>query len=81
MSTLKVFVSSTCYDLDNVRDGLRDFIYNIGHEPVMSDCGDVLYDSRIHTQILLLLLRIFADYRINLGQYHVDSGQNAVLTF
>ena len=49
MSILKVFISSTCYDLDNVRDGLRDFIYNIGYEPVMSDYGDVLYDPRIHT--------------------------------
>lgn len=49
MSILKVFISSTCYDQDNVRDGLRNFIYNIGYEPVMSDCGDVLYDPRIHT--------------------------------
>ena len=49
MSILKVFISSTCYDLDNVRDGLRDFIYDIGYEPVMSDYGDVLYDPRIHT--------------------------------
>ena len=49
MSILKVFISSTCYDLDNVRDGLRDFIYNIGYEPIMSDYGDVLYDPRIHT--------------------------------
>lgn len=49
MSILKVFISSTCYDLDNVRDGLRDFIHNIGYEPVMSDYGDVLYDPRIHT--------------------------------
>lgn len=51
MSILKVFISSTCYDLDNVRNGLRDFIYNIGYEPVMSDFGDVLYDPRIHTHI------------------------------
>ncbi len=49
VSILKVFISSTCYDLDNVRDGLRDFIYDIGYEPVMSDYGDVLYDPRIHT--------------------------------
>ncbi|MCI8364194.1 MAG: DUF4062 domain-containing protein [Eubacterium sp.] len=49
MSILKVFISSTCYDLDNMRDGLRDFIYNIGYEPVMSEYGDVLYDPRIHT--------------------------------
>lgn len=49
MSKLKVFISSTCYDLDNVRDGLREFICNFGYEPVMSEYGDVLYDPRIHT--------------------------------
>lgn len=32
-----------------MREGLRDFIYSIGYEPVMSDYGDVLYDPRIHT--------------------------------
>ena len=51
MSVLKVFISSTCYDLDTVRGGLRDFIYSLGYEPVMSDYGDVLYDPRIHTHI------------------------------
>lgn len=49
MSTLKVFISSTCYDLNTVRDGLRRFINNLGYEPVMSEYADVLYDPRIHT--------------------------------
>lgn len=48
MSILRVFISSTCYDLDNVRDVLRAFICNIGYDPVMSDYGDILYDPRIH---------------------------------
>lgn len=49
MAGLKVFVSSTCYDLSIVRSQLRIFIQNIGHEPVMSDYNDILYDPRIHT--------------------------------
>lgn len=49
MAGLKVFVSSTCYDLSVVRSQLRIFIQNIGHEPVMSDYNDLLYDPRIHT--------------------------------
>lgn len=49
MAGLKVFVSSTCYDLSVVRSQLRIFIQNLGHEPVMSDYNDILYDPRIHT--------------------------------
>lgn len=49
MSNLKIFVSSTCYDLNIIRSQLRSFILNIGYEPVMSDYSDVLYDPRSHT--------------------------------
>lgn len=49
MPNLKVFVSSTCYDLNNIRDSLRSFIIGLGHNPVMSEYGDVLYDPRLHT--------------------------------
>ena len=51
MSVLGVFLSSTCYDLANVGDGLRNFICNIGYEPVMSEYGDILYDPRIYMHI------------------------------
>lgn len=49
MAELKVFVSSTCYDLSQLRSQLRLFIKNLGYEPVMSDYEDVLYDPRTHT--------------------------------
>ncbi|WP_306545880.1 DUF4062 domain-containing protein [Desulfobulbus sp.] len=49
MAGLRVFVSSTCYDLSVIRSQLRIFIQNLGHEPLMSDYGDLLYDPRIHT--------------------------------
>lgn len=49
MAGLRVFVSSTCYDLAAVRGQLRVFIQSLGHDPVMSDFSDVLYDPRIHT--------------------------------
>lgn len=49
MANLKIFVSSTCYDLNVVRGQLRSFINNIGYEPMMSDYNDVLYDPRDHT--------------------------------
>lgn len=49
MANLKIFVSSTCYDLSVVRDQLRQFIQALGHEPVMSEDNDVVYDPRTHT--------------------------------
>lgn len=46
---LKVFVSSTCYDLGIVRAQLRSFIESMGYEPVMSEYDDVLFDPKNHT--------------------------------
>ncbi|WP_338053511.1 DUF4062 domain-containing protein [Rhabdochromatium marinum] len=42
-------MSSTCYDLGVIRSELRPFIVSLGHEPVMSDYSDILYDPRSHT--------------------------------
>jgi hypothetical protein len=49
VANLRIFISSTCYDLSVIRGQLRQFVEAIGHEPVMSDYNDVLYDPRIHT--------------------------------
>lgn len=49
MALLKAFVSSTCYDLNIVRNQLRAYLISLGHEPVMSDYNDVLFDPRSHT--------------------------------
>ena len=49
MAGLKVFVSSTCYDLSILRSDLRTFISSLGYDPIMSDYADVVYDPRQHT--------------------------------
>lgn len=49
MAKLRIFVSSTCYDLGILRSELRPFIASMGYEPVMSDYSDILYDPRTHT--------------------------------
>jgi hypothetical protein len=49
LANLRIFISSTCYDLSVIRGQLRLFVEALGHEPVMSDYNDVLYDPRIHT--------------------------------
>lgn len=37
MSSLKIFVSSTCYDLSQVRADLYDFISGLGYQPILSE--------------------------------------------
>ncbi|MEZ0612006.1 DUF4062 domain-containing protein [Fibrella sp. WM1] len=49
MALLKAFVSSTCYDLNILRTQLRAYLQSLGHEPIMSDYNDVLFDPRTHT--------------------------------
>lgn len=51
MAKLRVFVSSTCYDLGVLRSELRPFLIQLGYEPIMSDYSDVLYDPRTHTHV------------------------------
>lgn len=46
---LKIFVSSTCYDLSMIRSQLKSFIENMGYEAVLSEYNDVFYDPQDHT--------------------------------
>ena len=36
MAGVNIFISSTCYDLSQARQDLRDFISGLGHTPMMS---------------------------------------------
>ena len=49
MAIPRLFISSTCYDLSEVRDSLVDFTKSFGFEPVLSERGDVFYHPDIHT--------------------------------
>lgn len=51
MAGLKFFVSSTCYDLTEERNQIRNFIKGLGHEPVLSDHNEILYDYDEHTHL------------------------------
>ena len=48
MANLRVFVSSTAYDLGVLRSSLRTFIEALGYVPVLSEYSDVLFDPREH---------------------------------
>lgn len=49
MAGLRVFISSTCVDLDAYRYQLRSLLDRHGFEPIMSDHSEVLYDPSLHT--------------------------------
>ncbi|WP_164700284.1 DUF4062 domain-containing protein [Modestobacter sp. KNN46-3] len=48
MANLRVFISSTAFDLSVLRSSLRTFVGGLGYDPVLSDYSDVLYDPREH---------------------------------
>ncbi|MDR0980533.1 MAG: DUF4062 domain-containing protein, partial [Methanocalculaceae archaeon] len=45
-----MFISSTCYDLSQIREQLRKFVTSIGYEPIMTEYAEVLYDPTTHTR-------------------------------
>ncbi len=49
MATPRIFLSSTCYDLNEIRDGLYSFIENLGYIPVFSDKNDIFYHPDLHS--------------------------------
>lgn len=49
MAQPRVFISSTCYDLQEIRFQLRSFVEDFGFIPVMSEFGDIFYDYQKHT--------------------------------
>ncbi|MFZ6781348.1 DUF4062 domain-containing protein [Undibacterium sp. Ji83W] len=49
MAIPKVFVSSTCFDLSEVREQLKKFIDGYGFDAVLSEHGDVFYHPDLHT--------------------------------
>lgn len=40
MSKVNVFVSSTCYDLSQVRNDIKQCIIDLGHNPILSELND-----------------------------------------
>ena|SRR6185437_9236926 len=49
MATPRVFISSTCYDLSELRHGLESFVRSFGCSPVLSEHGDVFFHPDLHT--------------------------------
>lgn len=47
MAKVNIFVSSTCFDLSQVRDDIRRCILDIGHIPILSELKDFPVDTRL----------------------------------
>lgn len=47
MAVPRVFVSSTFYDLQHVRNDIRSFLEGLGYEPVLHDKGNVAYTQDV----------------------------------
>lgn len=47
MAAPRVFVSSTYYDLQHVRNDIRVFLQGLGYEPVMHDKGNIPYTQEV----------------------------------
>jgi hypothetical protein len=50
MASPRLFVSSTCYDLQEIRFQLRNFIEDFGYDAVMSEFDDIFYSYESHVQ-------------------------------
>ena len=45
MAKPRVFISSTCYDLKEIRSQIREFIFDYGYEPILSESPSDDYNS------------------------------------
>lgn len=47
MSKVNVFVSSTCYDLSQIRNDIKQCILDLGHNPMLSELKNFPIDTRL----------------------------------
>lgn len=49
MNLVNIFISSTCYDLSQLRTDLFDFVTNVGHHPIISEAENFPVNPRKKT--------------------------------
>lgn len=47
MAKVNIFISSTCYDLSQIRDDLKQSIIDLGHNPILSEQKDFPIDPNL----------------------------------
>lgn len=49
MQSLRVFLSSTCYDLQRERTAIKKLLLSLGHTPILSNENNIRYDPDVNT--------------------------------
>lgn len=49
MNNINIFVSSTCYDLSQIRKDISEFILNLGHVPILSEFENFPISPELNT--------------------------------
>lgn len=49
MATPRVFISSTCYDLNEIRESIENYLCELEFETILSDKGHIYYQPGLHT--------------------------------
>ncbi|WP_152988670.1 DUF4062 domain-containing protein, partial [Janthinobacterium sp. Ant5-2-1] len=82
MANPRVFISSTCYDLAEERDGLSEFCEEFGFDTTLSERGDVFYHPDLHTHLSCIretsncqMFILIIGGRFG-GKYKVDPGKS-----
>src|SRR6266496_4813252 len=78
-----IFVSSTCYDLQQVRADLKDFIESLGLQPIMSDYNSFPVEPEINAiENCLKVVNEFADLFVLIvgGRYGSANDQGKSVT-
>lgn len=47
MAKVNIFVSSTCYDLSQIRNDIKQCIIDLGHTPILSEQKDFPIDPQL----------------------------------
>ncbi len=81
MPKTRIFISSTCYDLSQIRQDLKESLLAIGHEPIMSENKDFPVNPMASTQESCIeAVKQEADVFVliigNRYGYKVESGQS-----
>lgn len=82
---LNIFISSTCYDLSQIRSDIKDFIIELGHNPILSEDYSFPVDSsKSSVENCIETVRNYADLFIliigNRYGYRIDGDKSITNT-
>ena len=85
MARVNIFVSSTCYDLSQIRNDIKQCIIDLGHTPILSEMKDFPIDPQLsNTENCINAVKNVADiFVLIIGNKYgsvLESGQSITNT-